>query len=249
MRAFYCGDLLWAIENGPCRTLLRKPPAGGKANEEFSLGGDYTQQPASGGFCNNPGSHTTNTPEATVPREGGVAVLTFDSITSEGEADSRVVNVTVPPYTGRYSRLYHVRVDARAMGYITQEGYDGVECPFKVLWLSNFVGQLSNFNSYAGTVIFRSDRCPIFGQVDHGMPDGFGRGYQQPGCDWTVTSSADWLIAEQVAEGPEEGLLKLSIDFTVEAIFNENQGRTRSAIITIASGGTTNTWEVRHSRT
>jgi hypothetical protein len=39
VRTFYCGDLLWAIENGPCRNTLTIPYLHW-GNETYSLGGD-----------------------------------------------------------------------------------------------------------------------------------------------------------------------------------------------------------------
>jgi hypothetical protein len=239
MRAFYCGDLLWVLENGPCRTTLTKPYASGWAPDEFTLGGDYTLPSLFGTSC--PGSafgSIDTVRELTAPRQGGVIYVEVQNPLGFGFG-TFIRSYSVPENPNTYDVLYHVPLDGYT--YITQAGY-GTECRFSVRWLANLVQGVLGFQ-------FESDRCPILGQVEHFQPSLYGSQAGHTVCDWSVTSSADWLIAEKVSDGPEEGLLKLSIDFTVEAIFNEISNTGRSAIITITSGGTTNTWEVRHFRT
>jgi hypothetical protein len=238
MRAFYCGDLLWVLENGPCRTTVTKPYANGWGPDEFTLGGDYTLPSVFGTPC--PGqAHVPETivRELTAPRQGGVIAVEVQNPFVPG---TFIRNYSVPVNPNTYDVLYHAPIDGYT--YITQAGY-GTECRFSVRWLAN-----ADNDAVLG-LQFESDRCPILGQVEHFQPSLYGSQVGHTVCDWSVTSSADWLIAVKVSDGPEEGLLKLSIDFTVEAIFNEISNTGRSAIITITSGGTTNTWEVRHFRT
>lgn len=49
-RYFYCGDLLWAIENGPCRTTLTIPYQTW-GNETYTLGGDDTSSSQNDWLC------------------------------------------------------------------------------------------------------------------------------------------------------------------------------------------------------
>jgi len=240
MRAFYCGDLLWVLENGPCRTTLTKPYAHGWEPDEFALGGDYTLPSVFGTLCpNQSGAPPTTVREITAPRQGGVISVEVPNPPDLGPG-TFIRNYSVPENFNTYDLLYHAPVDGYT--YITQAGY-GTECRFRVEWLAN-----ADNDAVLG-LQFESDRCPIWGQVEHFQPSLYGSRSGHTVCDWSVTSSADWLIAEKVSDGPEEGLLKLSIDFTVEAIFNEISNTRRSAIITVISGGTTNTWTIRHSRT
>lgn len=52
-RTFYCGDLLWAIENGPCRSVLRKTRFSGWGEDVFTLGGSLEASPYSAAGCGN----------------------------------------------------------------------------------------------------------------------------------------------------------------------------------------------------
>jgi hypothetical protein len=242
LRSFYCGDLLWALENGPCRTSVRTPFAGGWGPDEFTLGGDYTLPSQFGtrcqGFTILPINQGT-TREFNVPKEGGV--VSVDRPAGDG-FPAFTINLQIPAHYGKYSTLYHLPFELSA--YITQAGFEN-ECPFNVRWLAN----TRNVGAYdSSEAAFVSERCPIMGQVEHVTDDVFNRVVQQPGCDWSVTSSASWLIAERVEEGLEEGLLRLSIDDSVEAVFTELNNTRRSAVITIISGGTTKTWTIRHRR-
>jgi hypothetical protein len=238
MRAFYCGDLLWVLENGPCRTTVTKPSASGWGPDEFTLGGDYTLPSLFGTSC--PGSafgYSDTVRELTAPKEGGVISV---GMPAGGTTIFRYYQV--PQNDSRDSVLYHVPVDGYT--YITQAGH-GNQCNFYIKWLSN-TSNIGSVNSSGAA--FLSEKCPILGQIDHAVSGIYGLAYYQPGCDWSVTSSASWLIAERVEEGLEEGLLKLSIDNTVEAVFTERFNTQRSAIITVISGETTKTWTIEHRR-
>jgi len=178
--------------------------------------------------------------DSSAPAEGGNVSVTVC-------CPERVEVIAVPPATERYDFTY--RVPFSEVGYITREGRGDTYCPFTIEWLSG----ITVFPFEAGLQMFASERCPIKGQVNHA---------EQPPCEWSVTSSAAWLIAEKIPEEPEleegeedpepagdqVGLLKLSINPDDTTVFSgtfRGFGRAfRSATITITSGGTVNTWTI-----
>jgi hypothetical protein len=128
------------------------------------------------------------------------------------------------------------------VGYITQAGRGDNYCPFTVDWLTG--SQEYTSGSFEGARLFFKERCPIKGQINHA---------ELPPCEWSVTSSAAWLIADKIAEelepaGDQVGLLKLSINPDDTTGFSGNLTGYfkpyRSATITITSGGTVNTWTI-----
>jgi hypothetical protein len=241
MRSFYCGDLLWALENGPCRTSVKTPFASGWGPDEFTLGGDYTLPSVFGTICRGlfEESPITQGPirEANLPQKGGA--FNIERPAGDGFPAS-TFTFLIPENYSKFSVLHHFAFSG--FNYITQAGHDN-QCNFTVRWLANTLdtGDIS-------AAAFVSENCPIMGQINHRINGMFGFLYYQPGCDWSVTSSASWLIAERVEDGLEEGLLKLSIDNSVDAVFTERNNTRRSATITITSGETTKTWKIEHRR-
>jgi hypothetical protein len=186
--------------------------------------------------------------ESTVSADGGGVSLTSCCPTQARGFEVAATN-------DRYPRIYSFSLtgdfDLGAIAYITQEGRGDNYCPFTIEWLSGSQGYTSG--SFVDARIFLKERCPIKGQVNHA---------EQPPCEWSVTSSAAWLIAEKIPEEPEleegeedpepagdqSGLLKLSINFDEPAVFSGSLPGYfrpfRSGTITITSGGTVNTWTI-----
>jgi len=179
-----------------------------------------------------------------VPKAGG-------SVTLQRCCPQRTEVVTIPQYAGRFAREILldatqdytsptvIQVTQGATAYVTQAGYDGVECPFDVIWLSGSTGYSDIYNDLASAFpsrIFSSESCPIVGQVSHA---------EQIGCDWTATTSASWLVAKK---NTDTELLEVSIDKSVDAVFTGSLGAYftafRSATVTIFSGGTSNSWTI-----
>ena len=179
-----------------------------------------------------------------VPKAGG-------DVTLQRCCPQRTETVTIPPYTGRfpreilleatqdYSSVYTVlQVTRGATAYVTQSGYDGSECPFDVIWLSGSTAYGAYYlaSEFPGR-IFSSESCPIVGQVSHS---------EQPGCSWSVTASDNWIIASK----SDDGLLKISIDSGVTAVFAQpvyydfSERQARRANITVTSLGTTKSWTI-----
>jgi hypothetical protein len=179
---------------------------------------------------------------AEVPSTGGT--VTIQRCCPQQPAQT----INVPAHTGRFEReilieaaqvYYSNAVPQRTIGrttYITQAGYDGIECPFDVIWLS---GSVAYPSSALGKNLpgrgFVSDRCRILGQVNHS---------EQPGCDWSVSVTENWIIVGKT----EDGLLEISIDDNVAAVFPtvlfplSGQPMSRQSILTITSLGTTKSW-------
>jgi hypothetical protein len=61
IRSFYCGDLLWAIENGPCRSTLSIPSISNGARDTYTLGGDDLANWTNGTPCDLSGVDENNT--------------------------------------------------------------------------------------------------------------------------------------------------------------------------------------------
>jgi hypothetical protein len=186
-------------------------------------------------------SDTADPPEQTVPAEGGTATVQFccPEVTQ---------NHVIAPSDSRYPKYFSFQ-NGGATARVTQAGKGDTHCPFTIAWLSG----ITIYSFEAGLQMFASERCPIKGQVNHA---------EWPPCEWSVTSSAAWLIAEKIPEEPEleegeedpepagdqVGLLKLSINPDDTTVFSgtfRGFGRAfRSATITITSGATVNTWTI-----
>jgi hypothetical protein len=143
-----------------------------------------------------------------------------------------VQNVVVPRSDERYARTFSVSGGFNSTAYITQAGYDGTICPFTLAWLTGDSILVSNA---APGRQFSPTGCPLLAQVNH---------EEQPACDWSVESSADWIVADQA----DDGLLKISLNGEVEAVFSppdrDYSVPYRRATITITSGDSTGTWEI-----
>jgi hypothetical protein len=182
-----------------------------------------------------------------VPREGG-------SVTLQRCCPELTETITIPAHTERYEReilieapeVYYsptvIQSVTGATAYVTQAGYDGIECPFDVIWLTGSTGLPAY--SIGGDLSgrwFSSERCPIIGQVSH---------TQQPGCEWSVTATENWIIVGKT----EDGLLTISIDDRVPAVYADRLFVTgdlrlcRKSVITITSLGTTKSWVIIQSK-
>lgn len=178
-----------------------------------------------------------------VPKAGG-------TVTLQRCCPQRTETVTVPPYTGRFAREILleasqdytsptvIQVTQGATAYVTQAGYDGVECPFDVIWLSGSTGYATFYlaSEFPGR-IFSSDSCPIVGQVSPS---------EQPEYEWSVTANENWIVVGKT----DDGLLTISIDNNVTPVFaqpiyyNFTERQARRANITITSSGTTRSWTI-----
>lgn len=196
------------------------------------------------GADNAPASGPVITPPtSTVPANGGTVALTKC-------CPQELQNVSVVAAVQRYARTFSVNKQ-HAVAYITQEGQGNTYCPFTVEWLSG--SSPTNAAGFQNGRIFLNERCPIKGQVNHA---------EQPSCEWSVGTSAAWLVAEEMPEEPEleegeedaepagdqVGLLKVSINTEEPAVFAGSFANTgkqfRSATITITSGTAVNTWTI-----
>jgi hypothetical protein len=184
---------------------------------------------------------TAAPPEQTVPAGGGTATVQFCCPTV---TESHVI----VPSDSRYPKYFSFQKGG-ATATVIQQGRGANHCPFTIAWLSG----ITTNPFEAGLQMFASDRCPIKAQINH---------VEWPPCDWSVASSAAWLIAEKIAEEPEledgqedpepagdqVGLLKLSINPDDPTVFSGTfrgfERPFRSATITITSGATVNTWTI-----
>lgn len=170
-----------------------------------------------------------------IPRQGGIVTLTY-CCPPRVEQRQVLANDSVHDRVVMLESLQGLASGAGATAYITQAGYDGEECPFDVIWLSGSTG-FPEFNWSVGLPgrIFSSQRCPIKGQVSH---------TEQPGCDWSVSSSDSWVVAKK----SDDGLVGISIDWDQPATYSGSlagYGKPyRSAIITIKSEGTSKQWGI-----
>jgi hypothetical protein len=181
------------------------------------------------GASTSPLPNTASVSTASLPKQGGTVTLTY---CCPERQETRVIG----PHSGRYPRSFNIESSGSGLpgsgitAYVTQAGYDGVECPFTVMWLSGSVISLgSKSRAFAAT------GEPIMGQINHS---------EQPGCPWSVVESANWIVAEQTVDG----LLKVSINGNVAAVYGPSDSKYthpyREATVTISSGGSTDTWEI-----
>lgn len=179
---------------------------------------------------------TTVTPQSTtIGKDGGNVSLTYC-------CPERTQNITVPQHSSKFPRTIVLETNGQAgrgaTAYITQAGYGGVECPFNVIWLAGsiFVPDFPLPNNTEGR-IFSSPTCPIVAQI---VPA------EQPECDWSVQSSAAWIIATK----SETGLLEITIDSNVTPVFLPSTNPYwlprpyRFGTITINTQGLSKTWSI-----
>lgn len=193
-----------------------------------------------------PVAHSIQPATATIPAEGGSVSLNFccpeKTVTVSAAAADNSPNGGFSEGSLRFGRHKFdqtlVVTDPSypgVVGYVTQTGYNATKCPFNVIWLAGVGGGVTSFALGGGIDgrIFSPGNCPIEAQISHA---------EQPGCEWSVSSAEHWLIAEKT----DEGLLRLSIDWSQPATYSGSLPGYfkpyRSSVITISSGGTDQQW-------